>query len=176
MSFDVVKLCSPVKADKFNWFQCSKKVYDENIGYIIKISPHVQFFNEETGKTYKATGLSSGRARLLITDKSKEGVIGKIAERAVKNGLDGAALELDKESMGDLICNAIFVFKLGILKEISSPRCKIISYAKRNNSSIRVTVENFPTCKEIDSALEKYSCKDVSKVLYKFLQEYFSFL
>jgi len=60
----------------FNWFLCSKRLYDAQSDlYYILVSPDIQFFNEITGETLLARGLKKQssddkkevkRARLLI--------------------------------------------------------------------------------------------------------------
>jgi hypothetical protein len=62
----------------FNWFLCSKRMFDEKKSlFYISVSPDVQFYNEVTGETLLARGLknppkdnelvgSTKRAKLLI--------------------------------------------------------------------------------------------------------------
>ncbi len=196
MSFDIVKLYYPnTQYSDFNWFLCAKKVYDSDLGLdIIKVSPHVQFFCEKTGKTLKVFQSNPDeeiRPKLLVINGSYDDIIKAdnlataslaVANLAVENlavakGLDGVAIRTANDNSkntlpADLICdNVTFVFKSGILKETTIPdRCGIIRYAKRNNSLIRETVKNFPTCEEIDEFLKQYQCHKVAKVLYMFLE------
>lgn len=83
MEFEIVKLFYPnewrkniselgVNPGVFNWFLCSKRVYDNDTHlFYISVSPDIQFYNEKTGETSLARGLKT-EGGLTIPSNLKE--------------------------------------------------------------------------------------------------------
>ncbi len=151
----------------WNWFICSRKYYDtKHKTYVIEISPSVQFYCEKTGKSLQAE--RKEKSKLLLIDGPIKSIRTEF-NKGIKKGFDGITFfKNTKKNTCDVICSKVmFAFKKGILTNVpSSDQCKIIRYAIQNNSYIRKSIKDFPTCKEINELLKVKKCNVVARMLY----------
>ena len=189
-----VEKCQP------GWFLYSQRIYDKDKKlYYIIVSPSSQFYNENTGETFVFKNdedeLSSKPKLIIANDSCNKSIISlkennyslddtvKIFNKSLELGYDGIVLNNNSSSKGksnsctdtkELCCQDFtFVIKKDVLKTNKiSERCHLIKHMKRNNSKIRKSIPDFPTCSEIDQLLEDNRCSDVNVILSDILKKH----
>lgn len=163
------KLNNPKHESHFNWFLCSRKIWDNNLKkYFIEIISSATFYSVDTGESY---GVSSKSIKLLVKSSSIQTT--NFNKYLLEEGYDGMAFYNSKKPLAGPICQEVtFVIKRNRLVKLGSA-CEIILYAKRNNTKLQSLVRkvdiHFPTCKEIDNLVDNKGCSGVSKIIYKLL-------
>ena len=142
---------------------------------VILSDPHNKKVLSEKGIS---VGCDSDRSVLsvgckLVRDRK---CLKRVTKKVIKLGYNGSVIRHKNcktvVSSEMPVCQEVtFVFRKEILKEVGND-CGVIRYAKKHNSKIRKTIKEFPTCQEIDRALEKHNCSIVSRVLYEYITEY----
>ncbi len=146
---------------KFSWFLCGTKYYDKKLKtYVVLLPKGTLLYSEKSGKTYE-----------VAADKVSL-VLGSEAENY--NGT--ASVKDCIPSDNPVWCKeATIKLPKKLLKVVPVDRCKVVQYAKMNNSAIRQKLPSFPTCKQIDKSLEidSSNCHKVSKDLSQAIDKLF---
>ena len=168
--------------------------------HTLQISPSVHFFNESSGEVFvvrdkprllilsepvnKKKIIKAGFPLRCDSDRdvlscecdltTDTGHLLDAAKFAVKElGYDGVAIQhVCSKTEKEFLCGeATFVFKSDVLTEEKNYGvCKLITYAKRNNSTLRKKIKGFPTCEEIDEVLIEYEPSVACRVLYDYFK------
>ena len=189
-----VKLCYPnewsfhMDEDGFSWFLFSKKIWSpKGKFHYLEVSPHTRFYGETSGKTFlirksKSEGRRRGpkarqkarqKARLLLwKTKPNKKDLPKVARIVRERNLQGLVFSDPDHACTFPVCRkAIFFFLPEVLEPVKSCNsCPIIKFSRRNNSYLRKTIKNFPTCQEISKLLSQNSCPEVCRLLHGLLQ------
>lgn len=172
---------------KFNWYQCSSKIYDsERDLWLARMIPSSEFFDSKSGGSYalkiaddpyfvviaeephlnENSSISSAKIESLKKHVGKrvqgttEGTIIGIAY--LRRGCSLMCKEIEYEMR---ICNDLnFDINPSYLKELDL--CDLTIFAKENYHSFARWIPNFPTPKQIDDMVLKKGCKYTSKYIY----------
>jgi len=172
----------------FNWFTCGCPVKDKKNNYVLRLSEKVQFYDTESGLTYKAK--DDGCNLLLISNvhnKKKYSWLGKHCsddteqlsstcsllehtesayKYASRIGYCGVAYKSDTcTGFPDLICEgSVVIIDKKYMKRIRT--CSYVTYAKNHRSYLKKVIPDFPSATQLNTLNDGELSKKLRELIF----------
>lgn len=163
---------------EFSWYFCGRPVDAGDGNYKLELPNKIHFFDTTTYTTYKLPNSITKERSVLLA--SGDRVTSTLLKSALAKNYVGVvvAVPVNKEclncSENKLCYRAEFAFPKNYL--VPTDECDLVLYSKKFSPQIRSVLPTFPTAVVIDECLKKYKCSLVSRVLFEFLEKYYSLL